>query len=591
MAEFKIFDEIESIKDELLFLLQDEEKRSQVEKLWEEKIKKNSPLTLLFYGIYNAGKSTLINALAGEEVAEVGSIPTTKKIHVYPPWKDIVSFVDSPGLDAAGRELDELSRDYTIKVDVVLFVISSSHIEGKMVWEELQRLLQFQKPLILVVNEKGIIKESDEKRIVELVLTGLKEFSEEFNEKQNLIGPVLVKARRGFNGKVSKDDVLIQESQILYLEKIIIDTVKEVEGIARLKSVLLFLKENILKKELEYIHNKIDQFKKPYPKALKILSIIQKEIMGYAETKLSEKKVELTEFLETGLQTITKSYSLNNIEQAGLDFINEQLMKGIQQSLNIIYQSCVEECKKRIMNLEDEFKIPEELVRSDAKERSNVYIKGVLEKGINDEDSSGGISDKEIPAGERYYTHSDKEIQGPDLGINKPISPLSPIKDGLKTLISQGDKETSKFIRDILAGLRKRPPRMSPQKFGAELTKQSKMFAKALKVLGWVITIGIETYDIIKSIKDIEKEEKKENRFRSRVYNLLLAQGKLVLNNSIDLCRTIIAEEIREIVKEVSKKLLEREEKQNQELQQWIQRQSKIDTLTNRVESLFNSLH
>ena len=37
----------------------------------------------MLFGAYNAGKSTLINALLGEERAVVGDIPTTDAVHRY----------------------------------------------------------------------------------------------------------------------------------------------------------------------------------------------------------------------------------------------------------------------------------------------------------------------------------------------------------------------------------------------------------------------------------------------------------------------------------------------------------------------------
>ena len=53
---------------------------------------------VLVYGIYNAGKSTLVNVLCGKEVAEVGDRPTTAKTQPYDAGKYIL--MDTPGSDA-----------------------------------------------------------------------------------------------------------------------------------------------------------------------------------------------------------------------------------------------------------------------------------------------------------------------------------------------------------------------------------------------------------------------------------------------------------------------------------------------------------
>ena len=45
---------------------------------------KDSTLHVMLYGAYNAGKSSLINALLSEELATVNDIPTTDSINAYP---------------------------------------------------------------------------------------------------------------------------------------------------------------------------------------------------------------------------------------------------------------------------------------------------------------------------------------------------------------------------------------------------------------------------------------------------------------------------------------------------------------------------
>ncbi|WP_241148743.1 GTPase [Photobacterium sanguinicancri] len=40
-------------------------------------------LQIMLYGAYNAGKSTFVNALIGEERANVGEIPTTDSVDIF----------------------------------------------------------------------------------------------------------------------------------------------------------------------------------------------------------------------------------------------------------------------------------------------------------------------------------------------------------------------------------------------------------------------------------------------------------------------------------------------------------------------------
>jgi GTPase len=79
------------------------------------------PLRVVAYGKYNHGKSSLLNALAGQDYFEVGDIRTTVKVDQVNAGG--IAWIDTPGLDAAvGRQDDELARSAAYQAaDVVLF--------------------------------------------------------------------------------------------------------------------------------------------------------------------------------------------------------------------------------------------------------------------------------------------------------------------------------------------------------------------------------------------------------------------------------------------------------------------------------------
>ena len=58
----------------------------------------NRKLQIMLYGAYNAGKSSLINALLGRDAAVVNDIPTTDKIDKY-DWNGFY-LLDTPGVNA-----------------------------------------------------------------------------------------------------------------------------------------------------------------------------------------------------------------------------------------------------------------------------------------------------------------------------------------------------------------------------------------------------------------------------------------------------------------------------------------------------------
>lgn len=75
-------------------------------------------------GIYNAGKSTLLNALTEGDNFPTGAVPTTKEMSKY--TTDKANFIDTPGLNANTEDDEEAELSYQ-KADVILFVSSAQN--------------------------------------------------------------------------------------------------------------------------------------------------------------------------------------------------------------------------------------------------------------------------------------------------------------------------------------------------------------------------------------------------------------------------------------------------------------------------------
>ncbi|EHY9847164.1 50S ribosome-binding GTPase, partial [Vibrio cholerae] len=129
-----------------------------VEILFEDK--KSSPdLSVMVYGIYNAGKSTLINALTGSEVAATGDIPLTDKITSY-QWNNFC-ILDTPGIDAP-LEHEQVTKAQMLKADVVVFVVNpSGAAEEEKTLTSIIDLIIEKKKLFLVFNEKNLLSQED----------------------------------------------------------------------------------------------------------------------------------------------------------------------------------------------------------------------------------------------------------------------------------------------------------------------------------------------------------------------------------------------------------------------------------------------
>src|SRR5512140_976710 len=104
------------------------------------------PFLIALIGAFNTGKSSLINALIGKSILDVGAIPTTTKIAIlrhgpsiqrsqsgdvatifYPaPLLEQVSLVDTPGLASVVKTHGEVTRRVLHRADLVLMVMMAT---------------------------------------------------------------------------------------------------------------------------------------------------------------------------------------------------------------------------------------------------------------------------------------------------------------------------------------------------------------------------------------------------------------------------------------------------------------------------------
>lgn len=113
-----------------------------------QQVTDNRP-ALLLYGNYNAGKSSLINLLLGQDQAAVADIPQTSALHAY-DWQNIC-LLDSPGINAP-IDHQQITQAELDKVDLILFVIRSGDVDEAAQYADMARLLAANKRLCIVLN-------------------------------------------------------------------------------------------------------------------------------------------------------------------------------------------------------------------------------------------------------------------------------------------------------------------------------------------------------------------------------------------------------------------------------------------------------
>jgi small GTP-binding protein len=133
---------------------------------------------LVIAGEFNSGKSSFINALLGERVLPEGVTPTTDRINLLRHGSEIterpleayllerthpaellreLNVVDTPGTNAVIRRHEELTRDFVPRADLVLFVTSADRPFSESEREFLERIREWGKKIVFIVNKIDIL--------------------------------------------------------------------------------------------------------------------------------------------------------------------------------------------------------------------------------------------------------------------------------------------------------------------------------------------------------------------------------------------------------------------------------------------------
>ncbi|MFN2432065.1 MAG: dynamin family protein [Gemmatimonadota bacterium] len=139
---------------------------------------------LVIVGEYNSGKSTFINALLGDEVFEMGDLPTTRSISIlrfgepgpaepagehlrvqrYPvEFLQDLEIVDTPGTNSIERMEEALTREFVPRSDLVLFVTSLLQPLTASELDFLSHIREWGKKTVFVVN--GIDRRNSDEQL------------------------------------------------------------------------------------------------------------------------------------------------------------------------------------------------------------------------------------------------------------------------------------------------------------------------------------------------------------------------------------------------------------------------------------------
>ena len=141
----------------------------------------DAPLLVLLLGPTGAGKSSLLNTIAGSEVSKAGVLrPTTRDAVLYasesdshrilassrlaaiakerlklaaaPASSDGVAVIDAPDIDSVERDNRELADVLVETSDLCVFVTTATRYADLVPWEVLRRVRERGLPLVVVLN-------------------------------------------------------------------------------------------------------------------------------------------------------------------------------------------------------------------------------------------------------------------------------------------------------------------------------------------------------------------------------------------------------------------------------------------------------
>ena len=116
-------------------------------------------LHLSVFGRVSTGKSSLLNALIGEDVFSTSPLHGETRFSSMQPWHEVeaggVFLIDTPGLDEAGGEDREaLAREVAHRSDLVIFVIDSDITDTEL--SALNATVSAGRPVLLVLNKSDL---------------------------------------------------------------------------------------------------------------------------------------------------------------------------------------------------------------------------------------------------------------------------------------------------------------------------------------------------------------------------------------------------------------------------------------------------
>ncbi len=307
--------------------------------------------TLMIYGAYNAGKSTLLNALFGkEEYAKTGDAPETKEVYEYE--YNGYTIYDTPGLNARGED-DIVTTEHLNKSEVVLFVVSNNgSLEEEFVYNKISEVVKTNKPIIIVLNNKsGMDLNSREAiEIVEKVSHNLRKIGDrnQIERIESKVDICMVNAKSALKSKLENKQIILKNSNITVLEEMI-ERYLSHSGQKEVINALNIYIQNFIENLLAKIDSKIDNVE---------LKKVE-ELITYLEKLKQSSDIKLKNIIDkkmiAAVEDLTSILLSENISESSLNGYIEECVLDISNQVSQIVNSINSNLSTKICQFSKEF--------------------------------------------------------------------------------------------------------------------------------------------------------------------------------------------------------------------------------------------
>lgn len=312
-----------------------------VEEIFEDK-KTKADAVIMVYGVYNAGKSTLINALLGREEAATDDIPLTDKVSAY-QWGQY-SILDTPGVDAPIAH-EKVTNEQMLKADAIIFVVDPvGTAEEAKTLSVLMDLQQAGRQVFLVLNEKKPIDDEDFIKLKDQTRERLQKLATERGMRDVLksIPIVRINAKRALQGQLKNQPKLVELSGYPAFEKQLqqfLQSISPDDIYGRLKNELMaFLKEYVAilsgRTKSEVVKNYDKMIRDISTEKVKLRQNMERELLRH-KTSIYERSKSFMRSIPDDCQTQIEKL----IESAGKEValhLNDELqffVNGVQSEI------------------------------------------------------------------------------------------------------------------------------------------------------------------------------------------------------------------------------------------------------------------